>query len=365
MSIYKNFVSPFLDRLDSETLHFLAVEGLHFAAKTRITLLLAELAANSGRRFKDKRLEVEIDGLRLENPLIVGAGWDKKGRAISGIYALGFSCVEIGSVTLHPQPGNPKPRLFSLAPGVFLNRLGFNSPGAGGVAQNLQNTAPFPIPIGISIGFNRGVPSENAPKDHAAVARKLLPFASYFAVNVSSPNTPGLRDLQRRDALYQILQSVVTIASQDKKIPVYVKISPEISHSETDEVIEAVETTGASGIIATNTTSSSGIKSKYGARWKDESGGISGDDEGYRKLSTNRIRYIRSQTGGKMTIIGSGGVKDTKTALEKIKAGANAVQVFTAIRGEGSGVASQINRGIARFMEREGVDSVAEIVGTE
>lgn len=363
--IYKTLISPVFDRFDSETLHSFAVESLHLAGKTRFTLLLAELAANGGRRFRDKRLEIEIDGLRLENPLIVGAGWDKKGRAVSGIWSLGFSCAEIGSVTLRPQPGNPKPRLFSLAQGVFLNRLGFNSPGADEVAGNLKESVPFPMPVGISIGLNRDTPPGNAPAEHAAVARTMLPFASYFAVNVSSPNTPGLRDLQRKDALRAILKEVVAASrsAAENRPPVYAKISPEISDTETDGVIEAVASSGAAGIIATNTTNSPGIKAKYGKRWENESGGISGDDSNYRKLSTERIAYIYSRTKGEITIIGSGGIKDTETALEKIRAGANALQVFTAIRGEGAGVASGINRGIVEFMEANGLNSLSEIVG--
>ncbi|WP_462137406.1 quinone-dependent dihydroorotate dehydrogenase [Candidatus Mycalebacterium sp.] len=360
MSIYKNFVNPILDRFDSETLHSAVIESLHLAAKTPLTLSLAEFATNGGRRFSDKRLETEIDGLRLENPLIVGAGWDKKGRAVAGLRAMGFSCAEIGSVTLHPQPGNPKPRLFSLAPGVFLNRLGFNSPGADGVARNLSNVSPLPMPIGISIGLNKDSSGDNAPAEYAEVARKLLPFASYFAVNVSSPNTPGLRGLQQKDALREILKSVV-VARGEKKIPVYAKISPETSFAEIDDVIEVVLSSGAAGIIATNTTDSPQIKAKYGLRWENENGGISGDDADYRKLSTERIAYIRSQTQGKITIIGSGGIKDTETALEKLKAGANALQVFTAIRGEGAWVAGNINRGLVKFMEREGLSSLSEI----
>ncbi|QMU56368.1 MAG: quinone-dependent dihydroorotate dehydrogenase [Candidatus Mycalebacterium zealandia] len=360
MSVYKKIVSPILDRFDSETLHSAVVESLHLAAKTSLTLSIAEFVAGGGERFADKRLETEIDGLRLENPLIVGAGWDKKGRAVAGLRAMGFSCAEIGSVTLRPQPGKPKPRLFSLAPGVFLNRLGFNSPGADGVVQNLSNASPLPMPIGISIGLNKDSSEENAPAEHSEVARKLLPFASYFAVNVSSPNTPGLRSLQQKDTLREILKSVV-IARGEKKIPVYAKISPETSFAEIDGVIEAVLSSGAAGIIATNTTDSPQIKAKYGARWANESGGISGDDVDYRKLSTERIAYIRSQTKGKITIIGSGGIKDTKTALEKISAGANALQVFTAIRGEGAWVAGNINRGLVRFMEKEGISSLSEI----
>lgn len=365
MAIYKNFISPLLDKFDSETLHSFAVEGLHFAAKTPLTLFLSEVASNGGRRFTDKRLEVEFDGLRLENPLIVAAGWDKKGRAVEGMRAMGFACAEVGSVTLRPQGGNPKPRLFSLAPGVFLNRLGFNSPGVEGVAENLEKSFPFPMPVGISIGLNKDSEPQNAPEEHAGVARKMLRFASYFAVNVSSPNTPGLRDFQAAESLSEILKAVIAVAGEGGgKVPVYAKISPELSFSETDGVIEAVISSGAAGIIATNTTNSSDVKAKYGERWKDESGGVSGDDADYRKLATERIKHIRSQTGGKITIIGSGGVKDTETALEKLKAGANALQVFTAIRGEGAGVAGNINKGLVRFMEENGVKSVSEIVGS-
>ncbi|MCY3972914.1 MAG: quinone-dependent dihydroorotate dehydrogenase [Candidatus Dadabacteria bacterium] len=358
MSVYKTAISPILDRFDSETLHSLAVESLHFAAKTRLTLFLAELAANGGTRFKDARLEVGFDGIHLDSPLMVAAGWDKAGRAVEGMRAMGFSCAEVGTVTLRPQVGNPRPRLFSLASGVFLNSLGFNSPGADGVAGNLEKSFPFPMPVGISIGLNK----DGDPAEHAETAKKLLRFASYFAVNVSSPNTPGLRDFQAREYLSEILKAVVSVAGE---IPVYVKVSPELSFAETDGVIDAVLSAGARGVIATNTTNSPQIKAKYGERWAERSGGVSGDDEDYRKLSTERVRYIRSQTKGKITVIGSGAVKDAETALEKIKAGASAVQIFTAIRGEGAGVAGNINRGLVRFMEKEGIKSVSEIVGAD
>ena len=358
MAIYKNFISPLLDRFDSEALHTLAVEGLHLAAKTSPTLFFAEVAANGGRRFSHSKLEVEFDGIRLENPLMVAAGWDKQGRAVEGMHAMGFACAEVGTVTLRPQSGNPRPRLFSLAPGVFLNSLGFNSAGADGVADNLENSFPFPMPVGISVGINK----DGDPADHALVAKRMLPFASYFAVNVSSPNTPGLRDLQDKDSLTHILKSVVDAGGG---VPVYAKISPELSFGEVDGVIDAVLASGARGVIATNTTNSPQIKAKYGARWADRDGGVSGDDVDYRKLSTERVGYVRSQTQGKITVIGSGAIKDTETALEKLKAGANALQVFTAIRGEGAGVASQINRGLVRFMEKEGVKSVSELVGVD
>lgn len=364
--MYKEFIDPLLMRLDSEIWHTRAREALHLAETTPLTLKLLELFADHHRRFIDKRLQVVLGGIKLDNPVLVGAGWDKAGRAVKALHMLGFSGVEVGTVVAHPQEGNPKPRQFMLAPGVTLNRLGFNSPGMEAVAHNLKRYNGSAIPIGISLGKNKEVPVEDAPYAHATVAERLYDFAAYFAINVSSPNTPGLRALQDKKPLTDIVQAVNQIMdSRGERKPLFVKIAPELSPAAIDEVIEVVLDNGVTGIIATNTTVNPDIKAKYGERWRNEAGGVSGNDPDYRSVATQQVAHIYRQTQGEIDIIGVGGVKDAQTALEKIQAGAKAVQLVTAIRGEGIAVAGRINRGIVDFMEKEGVGSLRKLVGVD
>jgi dihydroorotate dehydrogenase len=364
--MYKEFIDPLLMRLDSETWHTRAREALHLAEATPLTLKLLELFADQHRRFADERLRVVLGGIELENPVLVGAGWDKAGRAVKALYTLGFACVEVGTVVAHPQAGNPRPRQFMLAPGVTLNRLGFNSPGMEAVVHHLARYKGSSIPVGISLGKNKEIAAEDAPLAHAIVAERLYDFATYFAINVSSPNTPGLRALQDKKPLTDIVQAVnQTMESKGGRKPLFVKIAPELSPAAIDDVIEVVLDNGLTGIIASNTTISPDIKAAYGERWRNEAGGVSGDDADYRSMATRQVAHIYRQTRGSIDIIGVGGIKDAPTALEKIKAGAKAVQVVTAIRGEGTAVAGRINRGIVDFMEKEGVRCVQELIGIE
>jgi len=227
VEIYKRVVRPFLDRRDSESWHVRAREALHLAEASPLTLSLLELLANGHKRYCDERLRVVLGGVSFENPILVGAGWDKAGRAVRGLYTLGFAGVEVGSVLAEAQPGSSKPRQFMLSPGVALNRLGFNSPGMEVVAQNLVRYRGSGIPIGISLGKNRDVPRSQAPAAHAAVARRLYADSTYFVINVSSPNTPGLRDLQDKGALTDIAQAVnQAMDEQGGRKPLFVKIAP-------------------------------------------------------------------------------------------------------------------------------------------
>ncbi len=222
------------------------------------------------------------------------------------------------------------------------------------------------IPVGISLGKNREVPAKDAPQAHAVVAERLYEHAAYFAINVSSPNTPGLRALQDKGPLADIVQAVnAVMESMGGRKPLFVKIAPELSLEAVDDVIGVVLDHGLSGIIATNTTTDPEIKAIYGERWRTQDGGVSGDDPTFRAMATAKVAHIYRTTKGTITIIGVGGVKDAPTALEKIKAGATVVQVVTGIRGEGTTVAGRINRGIAAYMENEGVHTIRELVGIE
>ena len=362
--MYKERISPLLDRLDSETWHARARNALHLAEATPLTLKLLELFSYRQRHFRDARLHVILGDIKFENPLMVGAGWDKAGKAVLGLYTLGFAGVEVGSVTALPQPGNPKPRQFMLGPGVALNRLGFNSPGMEIVAKNLEKYRGSGIPIGISLGKNRDVAASEAPEALAVVARRLYQHAAYFAINVSSPNTPGLRSLQDKAPLTEIAQAVnAAMDASGGRKPLFVKIAPELSLHAINDVIEVVLANGLTGIIASNTTIDPNLKAQYGERWRNEEGGLSGDNAEYRKLVTQQIAHIYRETSGRLEIIGVGGVKDTETVLEKIKAGAKIVQVVTAVRGEGPSLPGRIIRGLALYMEKEGLKSLEEIRG--
>lgn len=362
--IYKDIISPFLDRRDSETWHDRARKALHLAEATPFTLKLLELFAYKRERFTDHRLRVVLGGVEFDNPLVVGAGWDKAGKSVRGLYTLGFSGVEVGSVLAYPQEGNPKPRQFILAPGVALNRLGFNSPGMETVAKNLERYRGSGIPIGISLGKNKDVEPKDAPEAHAVVAKRLYHDAAYFVINVSSPNTPGLRELQDKAPLTDIVQAVNgAMDEMGGRKPTFVKIAPDLTNEAVNDVIEVVADNGLTGIIATNTTIRADLKAQYGERWRNEAGGLSGDDAEFRRMATEKIVHIYRETGGQMEIVGIGGVKDVETALEKIRAGARIVQIVTAIRGEGTTLPGRINRGLVDWMEREGVENISEIVG--
>ncbi len=357
-------MSPLLDRLDSETMQRFTKDALRIAELSPVTLKVLELLADRHKRFKDERLRVQLGGVEFENPVVVAAGWDKNGLAVKGLYALGFAGVEVGSVLTYPQPGNPKPRQFVIGPGVALNRRGFDSDGMGKVNSNLRRYTNSGIPIGINIGKNKEIPDIAAPWMYAAVTRQLYRHAAYFVVNVSSPNTPGLRRLQEKEPLTDIVRAVnQTMDEMGGRKPLFVKIAPELTREATNDVIQVVLDNGLTGIIATNTTTNPDIKAKYGEMWKNEAGGISGDDSVYRRMATEKVAHIYRETKGAIEIIGVGGIKDAETALEKIKAGAKVVQVLTAIRGEGPTVAGRINRGIVDFMEKEGIKNLSEIIG--
>lgn len=379
MSIHKKIISPILDRLDSEYMHTKAREALRFAAENTFgvgTQILSKFA------YHDPRLHISIEGMEFANPVLVGAGWDKYGEAVQGLLALGFGGVEVGTVPQHPQSGNPKPRQFMVANGVAVNRLGFNSPGMDKVAHILDKYNGKDLPIGISLGQNKDVTPDHAAEAHARVLDRLYKYGKYFVINVSSPNTPGLRGLQSKKPLTEIVKAVQKVMKANGKMkPIFVKIAPDLGTSAIDDVIDVVKETGISGIIATNTTLDAKYKGNYVVNdkrlprldesgkkrnWGMEMGGLSGDDADYRKRATEIIRYIYTQArkkGVKLVIIGVGGVKDGPTAVEKIKAGASLVQVVTAIRGEGPAVAGNINRGIVKEMERLGLKHVEELVG--
>jgi len=342
---YKKFIRPIIERLDSETLHVSNRYLLHILESSHVGLNILEKFNFKGKRFKNKKLIIRVGKLMFENPLIVGAGWDKPGITVAALYALGFAGVEVGTVVSNPQPGNPRPRHF-VKGGVSLNRYGFNNPGAIQVAKNLERYKNNKkMIIGISIGKNKD--ATNTPQSYADVVKILYKYASYFAINVSSPNTKGLRKLQEFEPLNEIIKAVqLEMKKQGGQKPTFVKIAPDLTFEQIDEIIKVVLKNKITGIIATNTTNNKSLKKKYG--WQNQDGGVAGDDQDYRTMSTQIISYIHKRTKGKIIIIGSGGIKDYPTAIEKLKAGASLLQITTGIHGEGPTIAGKINRDLVK-----------------
>ncbi len=362
--MYDKFILPIIDKLDAETEHLAIRELLFLLEQSPEYEKIIRKIAYRNKRVTDKKLHINMGGLRLDNPLIVGAGWDKVGHGLKACYDLGFAAVEVGTITKYFQYGNSQPRDFILKKGVRLNRYGFTNSGMEEFSKVIESYQKIAAPIGINIGKNKDVPDEKAADAHADVLEHLYNLGDYFTINVSSPNTVGLRKLQEKEPLTKIVKSVTKVMSNKGKAkPLFVKIAPDLTFEAVNDVIEVVLENKLTGIVATNTTLNSDIKAKYGERWRDEMGGVSGDDNDYRKMSTEIIKHIYKKAGRELIIIGSGGIKDTSTALEKIKAGATALQIYTAFDEEGPTLPGKINEGLLKYMEKEGLNNISELVG--
>lgn len=357
---YKNRIETF----EGEGLKTAAEISLHGLSQTHLGLnALERYAFGSEGRIIDSRLNAEVAGINFDNPVIVGAGWDKKGRAIHGLQALGFGGVEVGTVLPFAQPGNEKPRLWTINAdhSVGLNRLGYNSPGMDKVEKYLKAGQPLPCNIGLNVGRNKIMPNEMASWAHEQVIKKLGSYASYIVLGISSPNTPDLRGLQDKAPFRELIQGAHSAMTEPK--PLFVKIDSERSKDELDDMIEVALEEGVAGFVATNTYTGEDLKAKYGARWALEAGGLSGADPDYRHKATATVRHIYEAAGDKLTIIGVGGVDSAETTLEKIRAGASAVQVVTAIRPSRGKVAANINIGLVNKIEIDGAKSIQDYVG--
>ncbi len=317
-STYERLIRPPLFSLDPETAHHVAITCLRFAS--RYPLLLRQL-----RRFQPRSKPVTAFGLTFPNPIGLAAGFDKNGVALPAWEALGFGFVEIGTVTAKRQPGNQRPRIFRYPEQqALINRLGFNNDGADTVASRLRRLRArgrWPgIPVGINIGKSKITPVEDAAQDYLYSFRQLREFADYIVLNVSSPNTPGLRQLQEQEALTELLGVIASENGTSAK-PILLKIAPDLTLTQLDQIIATCEQQQIAAIVATNTTvDHSGIPSD-----REETGGLSGAP--LREKSSDLVRKITERT--KLPVIGVGGVMDAKTAREKFAAGATLVQVYT------------------------------------
>jgi len=388
--LYRNVARPILFTRDSEEIHDRTLAGLGWVGRHGVLCDALESF------FADSKLPARRFGLDFPNPIGLAAGMDKQAVAVPVWSALGFGFTELGGVTWHPQPGNPSPRMFRAVPdGALINRMGFNNPGAEALAERLAGwraSGRWPKhPVGINLGKSKVTPVDEAARDYANSYRVLRDLADFFVVNVSSPNTPNLRQLQDKAALNEILAELqVTEAEvQTSKLkaqysesrhgvqgpgsrvpspcgakPILVKVAPDLSLEALDEILELVESRGIAGIVATNTTierpgtNDTGLRRVY-----SETGGLSGRPLAAR--STGVIRHLYRRAMGSLPIIGVGGIFNAEDAWEKITAGASLVQLYTGLVYEGPSIVADIVGGLHRKLIDSGMRSLEEAVGSE
>lgn len=292
-------------------------------------------------QVEDPRLEREVFGLKFKNPVGLAAGFDKDAKLYKELSNLGFGFVEIGTLTPKPQPGNEKQRLFRLKEDqAIINRMGFNNEGVQAAVERLKSNPG--VLIGGNIGKNKVTPNEKAGEDYKICFEALYEYVDYFVVNVSSPNTPNLRELQDKAPLTELLNSLQQLNSaKPKQKPILLKIAPDLTEAQLLDIIEIVQTTGIAGLIATNTTIS---RERLQSSHKDEMGGLSGKP--LKDRSTEVIRFLSEKSGNAFPIIGVGGIHSADDAVEKLKAGASLVQLYTGFIYEGPGLIKEINKKI-------------------
>jgi len=355
---------PILFRLPAESAHELAVSSLSLTlrpdfVRRRVAGKLTSAPFGELQRF----------GLSFSNPVGLAAGFDKNGSAAQALAALGFGFIEVGTVTSEAQPGNPRPRIFRLpADQALINRAGFNNCGATELAENISHRRPACV-LGVNIGKSRDVPIQAAIPDYLASFDAAHPVADYIAVNVSSPNTPMLRELQRADLLNGLLGALQTRnrelaarVSASSPRPLLVKIAPDLTEGEIESIVEVTRRNDIAGIIATNTTiKRDGLQTPRATVEACGEGGLSGAP--LRRQSNELIAMIYRLTRGELPIIGVGGVFTAEDAWEKLCAGASLIQLYTGFIYEGPAVTKRINEGLAEILKREGFDSLDQAVG--
>lgn len=342
--MYRSLLKPLFFALPPERAHDLTL----FLLKAVLAVPGLSHLFRSFYRVRAPRLERECFGLRFPNPVGLAAGFDKDGRHFRAMAALGFGFVELGTVTPRPQAGNPRPRLFRLpADEALINRMGFNNEGVDALVERLRRgKRPPGLVIGGNIGKNKTTPNEEAVNDYLACFDALFPYVDYFVVNVSSPNTPNLRDLQEKEPLTRLLSRLQKRnRQQSSPKPLLLKIAPDLTDGQLDDIIDIARATQLAGVIATNTTiSRDGLRTEAGKVRDMGAGGLSGQPVGAR--ATEVIRYLHDRSGGELTIIGVGGIAGPDDAREKLAAGASLLQIYTGLVYEGPGLVKRINRGL-------------------
>ena len=334
-------VRSLLFRLEAERAHGLTLRAIRLAGS------LPVMPAVLRRLYAAPERPVQAFGLRFKNPVGLAAGYDKDGLGWRGLACLGFGHIEVGTVTLRPQAGNPQPRIFRLREDrALINRMGFPGLGAEAVARHLPARRPPGLVLGVNLGKNKDTPLEQADQDYLALLRIFAPLADYLAINVSSPNTVGLRRLQARDMLEGLLAALIAeraaqVHSLGKKLPLLVKLAPDLTDDELEDALVAIVNTGVDGVIATNTTLS---RQDVHSRLAGESGGLSGAPLTTR--SRNMVAQIVQRTAGRLPVIGVGGIMDPADAQAMLDAGACLVQVYTGLVYAGPGLVHRINKEI-------------------
>ncbi len=340
--MYRFLLRPLLFRLTAENAHKFTF-GL---IKVLFQLPFVRSIFYASYQVTDKRLEREVFGIKFKNPVGLAAGFDKDGKLFNELAYVGFGFIEVGTVTPKPQPGNPQPRLFRLiSDEAIINRMGFNNNGVEKLVRRLKRRYASVI-IGGNIGKNKNTPNENAFDDYIECFNALYNSVDYFAVNVSSPNTPNLRALQDKEPLTELLSKLISLRG-DRPVskPILLKIAPDLSNSQLDDIIDIVSSTGIDGIIATNTTiARDGLMADAETIEKIGNGGLSGKP--LKERSTEVIKYLHDHSGGSFPIIGVGGIHTPEDAIEKLNAGASLVQLYTGFIYEGPDLVKRINKKI-------------------
>lgn len=339
--MYKLFLQPLLFQIDAEKAHHITFSLVKFLFKIPFVSSIFKAIYH----YENPVLEREVFGLKFKNPVGLAAGFDKNAVLVDELSTMGFGFIEIGTLTPKAQAGNDKPRLFRLKEDeALINRMGFNNEGVKEAVLKLKQRKSD-ILIGGNIGKNKVTPNENAVDDYLICFHELFDVVDYFVVNVSSPNTPNLRALQEKEPLKNLLQTLqVENEKRPKSKPILLKIAPDLTESQLDDIIEIVQDTHIAGVIATNTTiSREGLVSKESL--KTEMGGLSGKP--VEKRSTEVIRYLSEKSNKSFPIIGVGGIHSPEDAIEKLNAGASLVQIYTGFIYEGPALASEINKVIA------------------
>ena len=349
MTVY-DLIRPILFSLEPELAHSLTLKGLRWGSSML-----------SSANQDDSRLAVEALGLNFSNPLGMAAGFDKNGDVPDALLKLGFGFTEIGTVTPRPQIGNPKPRIFRLIKEqALINRLGFNNNGQRRLVDRLEKKSEATRKLGV-LGINIGANKESLDRilDYGAGAKALSPYSDYLAINVSSPNTPGLRGLQSAEALTAIIEQVR--ASMIREVPVIVKIAPDLEIEELEEIAEVARKMSINGIIVSNTTTERPVNSQN--HHKNEEGGLSGNP--LFEPSTRVLSQLYQLTKGQTTLIGVGGVGSAEDVLKKIRSGASLVQLYTALVYKGPSLIKNIKHDLVELLERDGLQNISHAVGID
>lgn len=344
MSLY-SLVRPAVFKIDAETAHNMTLKAMKAGV------------VRSCKRVVSDALKQDLFGLTFDNPVGLAAGFDKNAEVISPILGLGFGFTEVGTVTPKPQYGNPKPRIFRDPPNAaVINRLGFPNEGLEVFKRNIERADRSKGLVGINIGMNKD--QSDPASDYCVLIEALAPLADYLTVNISSPNTPGLRDLQEKAPLTELLNRMMDVKDDT---PLLVKLAPDLDETKQAEIAEVLMACGVNGVILSNTTLD---RPEYlNDNFRGEKGGLSGAPA--RGKSTAIIRNFYNLTDGKLPIIGVGGVQKAAHAYEKIKAGASLVQLYTGMIYEGPDIANNINRGLIDLLAADGYSNVSDAIGAE